>query len=1239
MEEEQKHHKEANSLYGVALAACNSFLQHKHRQFAFDPTSEALVNEWSLQGAALVSSVIGDGFVDLLNAAAVAWQLEQGHGGDAVVLLPSARVLFYPDGPNEEVFDPSPMCRELLEGQVVHLRRRPMRLPDIFHQQKDAFDAADVLPPGFLWVWACDMTKSGTKQYAVASLDDFWEWYASMPAPSVRTFYEVIREGWPVCFHADLEYYTRLKGNEHHNPEDMVRILKELVRQLWLEETGHELDPHKWDLNESCSVEKVSFHLTHPDLAFRNCLVHKEFCRRLEERAPEELFVQKEVRVFFLDQSIYTPNRLFRLVYSTKFGQERFMLPTAMENASSMLNREVWERCLVSLPRAEAVMHPAAALARSSSSSLSAVVRRGGGGGAAAEGTSPFQAALASAIEKHFKPDSMRDVTLEDSGVWTFSMVNHDCNEICHDRHNNQVYAVADLKLRVFYAKCHADRSKKGPDHSFPQTLAGLSIVDGPGQLQPGGMGHIWTFPAVSTSAQRVLRFCKAIFGSGGVQDRIPEPGSCAVTFDSREFQYVVSLGACASDGGHLQLFLNRATACIRCAGGEGRCSRQGWRLERPSRSSTLHGKWDLSFILPRSLPEGALSALAFGAGGGGGGEEEEEQGGEQEAFLAEPNFYKALGFKESGTGTEDLYKHRIGFIEQWAKNAQANATPDMRNESGIYELAARIEHKVSIMQRILLDEKNEMAYRECLMIDPAFAYPLNLLPKGPVLLLVALWVHLAKNKGYKRVGDEFYIPTTVADANVVRTYYKPIKLDQLLTRVCSFDRTPNLCALMWSSRTTGDMERMLRDENHWPPLPPSKRYLGFRNVVYDLEQNTTLTWEEAGKDPNVMPFNCLDQDLPLEVLEMAKRNCPLVQVVLDGTTKIVRFVPQGQGPWVETPLFDKPQRDQGFDDDVLHWYYGLFGRMFHLVGKTDGDNWEICPSSQGAPGTFKSSTISVLQSYVQPTQYGVIATKTEKCFPISAMQGKFMVFLTETGGCDLDKELLKQMTCGDPLTVAIKFKMAAILSNWDIPMWFAGNSFLGCRDTDGSLERRFAVFPHTRILRQGQGDTGLVKRIIRQEQALILIKCNTLYLAMKASIKEPIHDMLPKLIQDATSEALMQNDSLRSYMTQLYVCAPKRRVLWSAVWDKYVAWCRKFGHSPYAADPHTPEVQTMINKLGGHFRTHQGELWLANMRERTKDDPPYMSVFQVKAMTDPSAKGKEEEEEEEEDDFDQWLS
>jgi hypothetical protein len=214
------------------------------------------------------------------------------------------------------------------------------------------------------------------------------------------------------------------------------------------------------------------------------------------------------------------------------------------------------------------------------------------------------------------------------------------------------------------------------------------------------------------------------IWRSGGSDTNV-----APVTYDSRENQYIIALGICATDGGHLQLFVSRAGACIRCAGGEGRCSRQGCRLERPSRSSTVHGKWDLSFILPRVLP----SVAAAFAQAGEGGEEGEPGVSQQEALLQEPNFYKALGFPEEGQfGTKELYSHRLSHIEDWAKNKQVDVTPEMRNESGVYVLAARLQYKASIIRRILLEEKNEMVYRECLSIAPDFVYPLNLLPKGP---------------------------------------------------------------------------------------------------------------------------------------------------------------------------------------------------------------------------------------------------------------------------------------------------------------------------------------------------------------------------------------------------------------------------------------------------------------------------------------------------------------------------
>jgi hypothetical protein len=1226
--------------YGVSLAACNSFLQHRRVNRIFDPDSEAMQESWLTLGLSLPSR---KGLRELLQLVSVAWQIEEGPGGDVAILLPSGRVHFFADSGNPIVFGSDEDDYD--DHEVVQIRRRPPSFPRLFKKQDPAFAAADLLPPFFLWVWACDVGKEGSKQYVVASLDDFWDWYITLE-PSSRSFYEINRDGRRLCFHADLEFKLTFEENKVLDPLEMIATLKALITQMWLEDTGVALDQTEWTLDDSCSsrvmadrmslseeemdepkkkqsAPKVSFHLSHPFMVFQNWADHKDFCARLHKRAPQSLYAKyemdgKTISKCFLDEKIYTPNRLYRLLYSTKAGEERYLLPYG-DVSMLLLLRERWEQSLITIPRPFAVMHPPSEPTTTTTTHTSAkrIVqqREGVGGGKLIH-------LLSQVIEEHFHPESMRDVHLEGSGMCTFSMVNHKCDEICNDTHNNQVYAVADLKRRVFYAKCHADRARKGPDHPFPESLNEVSIVVDE-ELQPGGVGHLWMFPAGSSSSKLILGFARAVFGSkdgGGpsVADRIPPKGEGVVMYDSREFHYVIDLGVCGTDEGQLQLFINTETAVIRCAGGRSQCSSQGWRLERPSRSSTSRGSWNLSFLMPMSLM--SESAVAIASGGG------DQQVSLQEAFLAEPNFYVALGFKKE-CGTFELYDHRLSVIEGWAKTAQMNAAPQQRNEDGVYEFAARLQHKASIIRGILGKSSTEMAYRECLQIDPSFVYPLNLLPKGPLLILVAFWVHLAKRKGYKRVGDDFYIPTTSSDG--IRIFYVPVPLDQLLTRVCSFDQTPNLCALMWSSRTTGDMERMLRDENHWPSLQPSKRYLGFRNVVYDLEENTTLTWEDARSHASVMPFNCIDVEFPVEMLELAKRNCPIVSVVADGDGKKVLF--KVNGLWIETPLFDKPQKDQMFEGDVLYWYYALFGRMFHRVGKTDGDNWEICPSSQGAPGTFKSSTISILQSFVQPGQYGVIATKTEKRFPISAMEGKFMVFLTETGGCDLDKELLKQMTCGDPLTVAVKFKTASTLSNWDVPMWFAGNSFLSCKDTDGSLERRFAVFPHTRVLGRGQGDTGLVKKIIAEERALILIKCNTLYLAMKKAIHEPIDKMLPLLIRRATAEALMQNDSLRLFVSQMYVTVANARVLWSTIWDDYITWCRRTGNQAYAADPYSPEVQTMVNKMGAHFHVHKGQLWLMKIRARTKDDEPYRSVFEVKTMSQPNRKDKEEDEDEDE--------
>lgn len=279
----------------------------------------------------------------------------------------------------------------------------------------------------------------------VASLDDFWSYYALLPA-ATRTFYELIRPTMPCAMHFDLEYSLRREENRQLDRRAMVEEFKRLVEQLWLEETGFVLPSNGWVETDSCGPDIVSYHLVHQLAGFSNNNVHhKQFMEHLAARAPPSLMVMAKkklgVRVFFADVGIYTLHRLFRLTYSTKWAANRFFLPVGT-TAADVLDRSSWERSLVTCLRPDMVMHPG----YNNSAAVVAVKQ---------EPKEPLLLvdALANVIEAHFRPESMREREIKDNGLCIFYMINHECHEICRARHDNQVYAVADLKQRVFYAK------------------------------------------------------------------------------------------------------------------------------------------------------------------------------------------------------------------------------------------------------------------------------------------------------------------------------------------------------------------------------------------------------------------------------------------------------------------------------------------------------------------------------------------------------------------------------------------------------------------------------------------------------------------------------------------------------------------------------------------------------------------------------------------------------------------
>lgn len=783
---------------------------------------------------------------------------------------------------------------------------------------------------------------------------------------------------------------------------------------------------------------------------------------------------------------------------------------------------------------------------------------------------------LARAVEQHYRPERMRGFQAAPLGLLTFSMVKHDC-EICHDTHNNQVYVVADLKQRIMYSKCHAQRNNKtGAAVPFPDWLGSLSMV----YVDELAADHC-TFPAHSSAARLILTLAGAVYGKSRTAPPLPAPGTAAVRYERALQRHVVPLpGLCSLDQGQQQLEVSLTHITIRCCGS--RCSSRGKRWERPSHSAHAAGCWNLSFLFPEST---AMVVVVDAA----------DEPDTLQQFLAEPNFLRALGVKDMARGAlAAVYKQQLHAISQLANAADA-AT------------AKQVQDKVAVLSKVLLDEVMEACYRECLSVAPDFSYPIRLIPKSAATLCVALWMHLARHHGYKRVGDEFYVPTTDAQG---RSYYRTMPVRTLLTSVCSFDVTPNLCTrVLWNARVCEDLLHMLADDNEFPSLPISKRYLGYANAVYDLEANEALAWDDVRADASVMPFHFIDKQLPEDVLEHVQ--CPTIRVCDDH----VEF--DGSPDFVPTPLFDGLLRDQCFSVPMMMWLYALLGRLFHDASKSErGDNWEVVTLLLGAPGTGKSSVVALMQSYFQPSQVGIIPTTVEPLFPIASLRGKLLMVMTECGGCTLERDLFKQMASGDPVKLNTKHVSGVQETHFALPGLFAGNSFMAFGDTDGSAERRCAVFPFTRVLGAGHGVTDLVARIVAAEGPQLLIKCNTLYVAMKRAIHAPIHALLPPEVRDATCQALDEKDSLRAFFAQQCVVTrlPTDRVPWSAMVATYRAWCRATGKAPYAADPFAMEVQTLLRRLQLRLsRSRHAPATLVGIRPRAAGDPPYRSVFEVR--------------------------
>jgi hypothetical protein len=243
--------------------------------------------------------------------------------------------------PAQEFYNPTharsafvpPVLRGSIARDAVLSSKRafdPSRAPlRVFPTQQQAFNFADANPRSpALHVWAYEIDESGRRRFFVASVAATWRWYRRIIRRGYQApvhIYEIIRQAAACKLYFDLEFrFEDCKEKKHDGDAmvDQVVCAVGRVLSMWYPERKEDASSRCVDLDSTTST-KFSRHLIFPHLVFANNAVAGVFAKACEEQLPSECQILK-----FIDLSVYSKNRCFRVIGSSKFARDARLLPT-----------------------------------------------------------------------------------------------------------------------------------------------------------------------------------------------------------------------------------------------------------------------------------------------------------------------------------------------------------------------------------------------------------------------------------------------------------------------------------------------------------------------------------------------------------------------------------------------------------------------------------------------------------------------------------------------------------------------------------------------------------------------------------------------------------------------------------------------------------------------------------------------------------------------------------------------
>lgn len=421
------------------------------------------------------------------------------------------------------------------------LPSRKLRIDDphpvfeTFPRQQMAFDYVRTCHQD-VHVFAKEKDFHGKRVYIVATLPQFWYKYTRECSPEDRNYYEVIPEGAASRLYFDLEFKTEI--NQEKDGPKMVDIFIKYVCHHLKDIYGLQCDRKCIVDLDSSTTSKFSRHLIFhlPGTVFKDNIHAGNFVQHIcallkiklgfgsetfdKQPAKEEMSVRdcdvtcnlEDLRELliedgkggfatFCDQGVYTKNRNFRIFKSTKIGKNSHLLESRQNTFKSVKDRKgsfsrdpeylLFLDSLVSNVSMQVGGKDVKVLTcdsciKSSKNSSQAEAQISSSPTPSQSGFdhSPYPEIdkfISQVINKGgVQGEIRRWVFFPQGKTLTYDILkNRWCENIGRPHKSNHIMIVVDLRLGVYYQKCHDPDCKsidyRSPERPIPEEINPLS--------------------------------------------------------------------------------------------------------------------------------------------------------------------------------------------------------------------------------------------------------------------------------------------------------------------------------------------------------------------------------------------------------------------------------------------------------------------------------------------------------------------------------------------------------------------------------------------------------------------------------------------------------------------------------------------------------------------------------------------------------------------------------------------